>query len=62
MFRLGLCGRRENRFNLGRLSSSSANAQAWGINSRGDIVGYYVGPPTRNNHGFLLNGGPLYGD
>ena len=29
---------------------------AWGINSRGDIVGYYTGA-DKNNHGFLLNGG-----
>ena len=29
---------------------------AWGINSRGDIAGYYTGPDNAN-HGFLLNGG-----
>jgi len=28
----------------------------WGINSRGDIVGYYTGADNIN-HGFLLNGG-----
>ena len=32
--------------------------QAWGINSRGDIVGLYTGA-DKNNHGFLLNGGHL---
>src|SRR5579859_8152691 len=30
--------------------------QAWGLNSRGDIVGYYTGADN-NSHGFLLNGG-----
>src|SRR5882724_6091365 len=30
--------------------------QAWGINSRGDIIGIYTGA-DKNNHGFLLNGG-----
>src|SRR5690242_16863988 len=30
--------------------------QAWGINSRGDIVGFYTGS-DKNNHGFLTNGG-----
>ena len=29
---------------------------AWGINTRGDIAGYYTGD-DKNNHGFLLNGG-----
>ena len=30
--------------------------QAWGINTRGDIVGFYTGA-DKTNHGFLLNGG-----
>src|SRR5260221_12198458 len=34
----------------------AGSSQAWGINSRGDIVGYYTGA-DKNNHGFLLNGG-----
>ena len=34
----------------------ASSTQAWGINSRGDIVGYYTGADN-NNHGFLLNGG-----
>ena len=33
----------------------AGSSQAWGINSRGDIAGYYVGADN-NNHGFLLNG------
>ena len=45
----------ENRFTLIDYPGAS-NTQAWGINSRGDIVGYYVGADN-NNHGFLLNGG-----
>ncbi|HLJ48842.1 MAG TPA: hypothetical protein VKU01_22650 [Bryobacteraceae bacterium] len=34
----------------------AGSTQAWGINSRGDIVGYYTGSDN-NTHGFLLNGG-----
>jgi probable HAF family extracellular repeat protein len=34
---------------------NATGTQAWGINSRGDIVGYYTGADT-NTHGFLLNG------
>ena len=35
---------------------NAMSTQAWGINSRGDIVGYYTGSDN-NTHGFLLNGG-----
>src|SRR5882724_5723988 len=34
----------------------AASTQAWGINSRGDIVGYYVSA-DKSSHGFLLSGG-----
>jgi probable HAF family extracellular repeat protein len=34
----------------------AASTQAWGINSRGDIVGFYTGA-DKNSHGFLFNGG-----
>ncbi|HEY3836336.1 MAG TPA: hypothetical protein VGL72_07180 [Bryobacteraceae bacterium] len=34
----------------------ASSTLAWGINSRGDIVGYYTGADN-NSHGFLLNGG-----
>jgi probable HAF family extracellular repeat protein len=33
----------------------ASSSQAWGINSRGDMIGYYLGA-DKNNHGFLLNG------
>src|ERR1017187_6708471 len=45
----------ENRFTLIDYPGASSTL-AWGVNSRGDIVGYYVGA-DKNNHGFLLNGG-----
>jgi probable HAF family extracellular repeat protein len=35
---------------------NASGTWAWGINSRGDIVGYYTGV-DKINHGFLLNGG-----
>ena len=44
----------ENHFKLIDYPGASST-QAWGINSRGDIVGYYTGADN-NNHGFLLNG------
>src|SRR5258708_2775411 len=34
----------------------AASTQAWGINSRGDIVGFYVAA-DKTSHGFLMNGG-----
>jgi probable HAF family extracellular repeat protein len=34
----------------------ASGTQAWGINSRGDIVGYYTGADN-NTHSFLWNGG-----
>lgn len=34
----------------------ASSTQAWGINSRGDIPGYYTGADN-NTHGFLMNGG-----
>ena len=34
---------------------NATGTQAWGINSRGDIIGYYTGADN-NSHGFLLNG------
>lgn len=38
----------------------SAGTQAWGINSRGDIVGFYSGSDN-GSHGFLFNGGHYTG-
>ena len=34
----------------------ATSTQAWGINSRGDIVGHYVSA-NKSSHGFLLSGG-----
>jgi probable HAF family extracellular repeat protein len=34
----------------------ATSTQSWGINSRGDIVGYYVNA-DKSTHGFLLSGG-----
>ncbi len=45
----------ESRFTLIDYPGASST-MAWGINSRGDIVGYYTGADN-NSHGFLLNGG-----
>ena len=45
----------ENRFTLIDYPEAGSTL-AWGINSRGDIAGYYTGA-DKNNHGFLLNGG-----
>ncbi|HEY3837525.1 MAG TPA: hypothetical protein VGL72_13175 [Bryobacteraceae bacterium] len=39
---------------------NASSTQAWGINSRGDIGGYYTGADN-NSHGFLLNGGLFTG-
>ena len=44
----------ENRFTLVDYPGA-VSTLAWGINSRGDIVGYYAGADN-NNHGFLRNG------
>src|SRR5580658_6294679 len=35
---------------------SAASTQSWGINPRGDIVGFYTTSDTAS-HGFLLSGG-----
>jgi probable HAF family extracellular repeat protein len=35
---------------------NATSTQAWGINSRGDIVGFYVNA-DKSSHGFLLSGG-----
>jgi probable HAF family extracellular repeat protein len=35
---------------------NASGTWAWGINSRGDIAGYYTGADN-NSHGFLVNGG-----
>ena len=45
----------ENRFTLIDYPGASSTP-AWGINSRGDIVGYDTGADN-NSHGFLWNGG-----
>jgi len=45
----------ESRFTLIDYPGASST-QAWGINARGDIAGYYTGADN-NSHGFLLNGG-----
>src|SRR5512138_3506677 len=34
----------------------AAGTQAWGINGRGDTVGFYA-TPDKVNHGFLRSGG-----
>jgi uncharacterized membrane protein len=44
----------DNRFSLIDYPDASST-QAWGINSRGDIVGNYTGAGN-NSHGFLSNG------
>jgi probable HAF family extracellular repeat protein len=44
----------DNRFTLIDYPNTGST-QAWGINSRGDIVGYYTGADN-NSHGFLMNG------
>jgi probable HAF family extracellular repeat protein len=54
MFLCACAAGAENHFTLIDYPGST-NTQAWGINSRGDIAGYYVGA-DKNTHGFLLNG------
>ena len=44
----------DNRFTAIDYPNASGT-WAWGINSRGDIAGYYMGD-DKNNHGFLMNG------
>ena len=55
MFLCACAAGAENRFTLIDYPGASSTL-AWGINSRGDIVGYYTGADN-NSHGFLLNGG-----
>jgi probable HAF family extracellular repeat protein len=55
MFLCACAAGAENRFTLIDYPGASSTL-AWGINSRGDIAGYYTGADN-NSHGFLMNGG-----
>ncbi len=55
MFLCAYAAGADNRFTLIDFPNTSST-QAWGINSRGDIAGYYTGADN-NSHGFLMNGG-----